>query len=181
MNKAKLLKSDRLILRPIELSHATDTYLSWLNDEEVNKFLDSIGNYTIDDLKDYIQDICLNNIYFWGIHIKDSNKHIGNIKIDSISERNNTGTYGILLGEKNEWGKGYAKEASNLIIDFCFQELNIRKIRLGVIENNIDAVNLYYKLGFILEGKLLNHGKYDGEYCNSLEMALFNEHYEYKK
>jgi [ribosomal protein S5]-alanine N-acetyltransferase len=42
------------------------------------------------------------------------------------------------------------------------------------VEDNLPAVNLYKKLGFVTEGIYKDHGKYDGHYCNILRMAIFN-------
>ena len=78
-----------------------------------------------------------------------------------------------MMGDSDEWGKGYAKEASEIIIDYCFRELRIRKITLGVVEDNSAALNLYRKLGFLIEGVYRNHGYYDGKLCNIIRMAIF--------
>ena len=40
-----------------------------------------------------------------GIHLKENCKHIGNIKIDPINKKHGTGEYGIMMGDKDEWGK----------------------------------------------------------------------------
>jgi RimJ/RimL family protein N-acetyltransferase len=53
----------------------------------------------------------------------------------------------------------------------------LRKINLGVVEKNIDAVNLYKKLGFQQEGYLLKHLIYDEIEENVIRMAIFRENY----
>ena len=78
------------------------------------------------------------------------------------------------MGDKNNWGKGYAKEASRSVISYCFDILNLRKITLGVIKDNVAAVKLYESLGFEVEGVYRMHGKYDEKYCDAIRMALFN-------
>lgn len=78
------------------------------------------------------------------------------------------------MGRKSEWGKGYAKEATIKIIDYCFQTLKVRKLTLGVVSENLAAVNLYKKLGFETEGVYKMHGIYQGKYCDVIRMALFN-------
>jgi ribosomal-protein-alanine N-acetyltransferase len=82
------------------------------------------------------------------------------------------------MGDKKEWGKGYAKEASKTIVDYCFGPAGIRKITLGVVEDNVNAVKLYEKLGFAVEGRYRKHGFYAGKFCNVLRMALFNPEFE---
>ena len=103
------LESDRLIFRRLSREHISDDYVDWTNDTKVNMYLETRGNYTIDLLKSYIEQQYKNEIYFWAIHLKDSNKHIGNIKIDPIDLKTSSGEYGILMGDKKNWGKGYAK------------------------------------------------------------------------
>lgn len=172
--KAPILTDKRLELRPLDLSFCTQQYVDWMNDQEVYKFLETRGHYTIEKLTEYLSDVEEKDILFWAIIIKDSGKHIGNIKIDPINVIHGLGEYGIMMGEKNEWGNGYAYGASQLVIEYCFEILNIRKLNLGVVEENVSAVNLYKKLGFEVEGIYKNHLLYDSQYLNALRMALFN-------
>ena len=152
--RAIILESERLILQPLSKKHLSNNYVSWLNDPLVSQYLESGGDYTIEKLRNFIEMNVKKDIFFWAIHIKDSNKHIGNIKIDPIDEILNSGEYGIMMGEKTEWGKGYAKEASLLVIKYCFQNLSLSQITLGVVENNVNAIGLYRKMGFVeINGK----------------------------
>jgi RimJ/RimL family protein N-acetyltransferase len=166
------LKSERLIYKRVSVEHLTDAYVNWINDPQVNMYLETRGDYTLDLLKDYIEDQYNKEIYFWAIHLKDSKKHIGNIKIDPINSTANSGEYGILMGDKINWGKGYAKEASFTIIDYCIEELKLSKITLGVIEDNINAVLLYKKMGFTIDEVKINVGTYNNKTSNALRMSL---------
>ena len=177
MTRAIELQTDRLILKPLSLFHVSEEYANWLNDPEVYKYLDTGGNYTLELLKEFLAEVEKKSIYIWGIHLKENMKHIGNIKIDPIYERNNIGEYGILMGDREEWKKGYGKEASICVIDFCFKILSLRKITLGVIEDNRNAVHMYLNLGFSQEGLFMQHGIYNGKYCNCVRMALFNPNF----
>jgi [ribosomal protein S5]-alanine N-acetyltransferase len=171
----KTLESQRLIYKPLSSAYCNDTYVNWLNDDEVNKYLEIFEPYTKEQLKSFLEGVDKNDqLLFWAIHLKESGKHIGNIKIDPINRYHGYGEYGIMMGDKSEWGKGYAAEASNRIIEYCFKEERLRKINLGVVESNAAAVNLYKKIGFQLEGLYKKHGLYNGEYCNLLRMAIFN-------
>lgn len=173
--KAQELTTERLLLKPLTISHLSDNYVSWMNDHNVNKYLETRGNYTIEKLKLFLVDQEKKDIYFWAIHLKDTFEHIGNIKIDPINLDDNSGEYGILMGSKKHWGQGYAKEASQVVIDFCFKTLCLSEITLGVIENNIGAVLLYKKLGFNIYDFFNEYGLYDGEECNLLRMNLINK------
>jgi RimJ/RimL family protein N-acetyltransferase len=169
------LESERLIYKPLDSSYCTTTYVDWLNDEEVNRYLEIFAPYTEAQLQQYLDSVERNQkLLFWAIHLKNDNKHIGNIKIDPINRFHGFGEYGIMMGDRSEWGKGYAAEASKTVIDYCFEKEKLRKITLGVVEENVAAVNLYKKLGFEIEGLYKRHGLYNGHYCDLLRMAIFN-------
>ncbi len=173
--KAVNLETERLSLRRLSLEHLSNAYVGWLNDVEVFKYLETGGNYTIGELENYLKEQQEKDIFFWAIHLKNSDKHIGNIKIDPIDLDNNSGEYGIMMGDKSEWGKGYAKEASVEVINYCFGEIKLAQITLGVIEKNIGALKLYQNMGFEVENTIENKGVYAGELCNSIRMIKKND------
>lgn len=173
------LESDRLICKKLLLEHCTAQYVSWLNDKEVYRYLETGGNYTLELLREYLASVQANEkILFWAIHLKGTHQHIGNIKIDPVNTRHGLGEYGILMGERSQWGKGYAKEASILVVDHCFKILNLRKITLGVVDKNTAAIALYKSLGFEIEGVYKKHGFYENKYHDIIRMALFNPNFK---
>lgn len=179
--KAPELESSRLFLKPLSLEHLSAKYVGWLNDPEVYRYLETGGDYDLEKLGKFLSDIEKKTILFWAIHLKKDLKHIGNIKIDPIHLRHNIGEYGILMGDRKEWGKGYAREASQRVIDFCFKEKipKLRKMTLGVVADNEIAIRLYRKLGFKTEGHYKYHAFHDDKYCDTLRMALFNPAFTY--
>ena len=72
------LETEHLTLKRLSLNHLSTDYLSWLNNAQVNVYLETKGNYTLDMLKSYIEEQYKNEVYFWAIYLKKSNKHIGN-------------------------------------------------------------------------------------------------------
>ena len=119
MSYNKILESERLIYKPLTSQFCTNEYVQWLNDKEVIRYLEIFEPYTEPQLVDYLHNVeKKSNILFWAIVIKKNNKHIGNIKIDPVNRHHGLGEYGIMMGDKKEWGKGYAAEASVTIIDY---------------------------------------------------------------
>ena len=173
-NKIEILESKELVLKPLSKEFLSIDYLKWLNDEEVTKHMESGGNFDYKTLEKYLTDVENNPKYFWAIISKNNSKHIGNIKVDPIDLNNKFGEFGIMIGDKKSWGKGYAKQASKVVLNFCFQKLKLRKINLGVLANNDSAIKLYDSLGFKLEGHFKKHILKNGKYIDVYRYSIFN-------
>ena len=133
--KAKLLESNRLIYEPLTQLHHSHEYVDWMNDPDVIRYLESGGDYTSEKLLYFLREVEKKNILFWAIRNKTNGRHIGNIKIDPVNEKYGLAEYGIMMGRKTEWGKGYAFEASKRIIKFCFNEININRSKFKKLFN----------------------------------------------
>lgn len=175
ISKEDILETERLLLYPMNERFISEAYLQWMNDSEVCKYLETNMPYGKSELEKFIREQVDSKTFFWAITIKDTNHHIGNIKIAPINFKHQIGEYGILMGDRQNWGKGYAREASLAVIDFCFNALGLRKITLGVVKDNIAAIKLYSSMGFNTEGIYKMHGIYDGKYCDAIRMALFDK------
>ena len=176
-----IIESKRLKFLPISISHLSKKYVNWMNDDKVNKFLESGGDYTLKKLEAFLIEQEIKKKYMWAIHIKKTNQHIGNIKIDPnvtlgpLEFRKNCGQLGILIGEKSKWGNGYAYESSKRIIDFCFEKLDLKRIVLGVKKANLNAIKLYKNLGFEFFKKKQYPKIYVGIPSDAIIMGLNHE------
>ena len=173
--KAVEIESDRLYFKPLGKSHASMDYVDWMNDPKVNRYLESGGDYNLQKLEIFLVEVEEKEMLFWAIHTKDDNAHIGSIKIDPINDIENTGEYGILIGDKNSWGKGYAEEATLRVLRFCFEKVKLSAITLGVISENRTALALYNRLGFKIIDEIRNFGVYNEEMCNCIRMKKIND------
>ena len=58
---------------------------------------------------------------------------------------------------KRHWGQSYAYEASQAMIRYAFDELNLRRLVNGTGEENIRSINLHKRLGFRIFKALPNN------------------------
>jgi RimJ/RimL family protein N-acetyltransferase len=78
---------------------------------------------------------------------------IGLAKLRNIDSRNRTATYGILIGEKDCWSKGYGTETTRLMLDYGFTVLGLHNIDLTTSGYNERAIRAYERAGFRLIGQ----------------------------
>jgi len=152
-------ESNRLRLRELTVENVSENYVSWLNDNEVNQYLESrFYKHSIADVERFVERINRESYnILLGVFIKKNMKHIGNIKIGPIDRYHNTASIGLLIGDKNEWGKGYASEAIQSVTKFSFDKLNLIKISASCYESNIGSKKAFEKSGYKIEGFLHNH------------------------
>ena len=81
--------------------------------------------------------------------------------------------FGITLGDKNYWGRGYGTEATRLAVDYAFTMRNVRKVHLNVLANNPRAMAAYSKVGFVEEGRRREHVWSGGAYVDLVLMGIF--------
>ncbi|MEN9919885.1 MAG: Spermidine N(1)-acetyltransferase [Bacteroidota bacterium] len=137
-------------IRPLE-SH--DAYISykWRNDKDVFKYTGTTydNEITLDMELEWIQRVINNkNEYRCAILVDDV--YVGNIYLTDIES--SSAIYHIFIGDKNYYKKGIAYKASKLIIDYAKEELKLSIIYLTVRQENLAAINLYKKLGFVISG-----------------------------
>ena len=133
-------------IRPLKEQDAY-TSVKWRNDPEVFKFTGNIYNHeiTIDNELEWIRKVTANPTDYRCAILVDE-VYVGNIYLTDIKE--GTAHFHIFIGDKSYWGKGVAKRASLLILEYAFNVLNIKEVLLRVRNVNTRAYNLYLRLGF---------------------------------
>lgn len=168
---------EKLYLRGLERTDLEGEYFDWLNDREVTKFLDSgVFPNTVDKMEEYYRNIALspNNVML-AIIDNESDKHIGNIKLGPINWITRIAPLGIMIGNKEFWGKGYGTEAIRLVLDYAFKRLNLHKVTAGIAAIHQASTKAFKEAGFEVEGQLKSQFLLDGQYYDSLYLGITRE------
>ncbi len=83
---------------------------------------------------------------------------------------------GYWLGREH-WGNGYAKEATRLMLYFCFNELGVNRVYAEVHDYNERSLWLLKKLGFVEEGRNRESSFFDGKFMDDMMFALLKREY----
>ncbi len=160
MSKAEpiVLKSNLLVLKELESTDVTQQHVDWLNNPKVNQYLESRfilqDKYTV---KEFVENCKQSDLCFlFGVFTVDSMKHIGNIKLGPINLNHNYAEIGIMIGDMDAWGMGFASKAISMVTHFGFYQLKLFKISAGCYENNVGSKKAFEKSGYQVEGLLAN-------------------------
>ena len=85
-----------------------------------------------------------------------NDEYIGAIELYDIS--NDRCTLGIIIGEREYWGRGFGSEAIIALLEYAFSELNLNQVYLRTFFDNKRAIAAFHKVGF-REIRRMNEGK----------------------
>ncbi len=175
--KAGMLENERIYLRKLTARDVNERYCSWMNDPQVNRFLESrFQSHSIKSLKEFLRGIQKDkHTFFFAIILKKGGRHIGNIKLGPINTAHSVADIGILIGEKDCWGKGYATDAIILLVDYAFSRLNLHKVTAGCYAPNTGSLKAFRKAGFLQEGLRVKHCLCEGRYVDDILLGRINK------
>ena len=112
--------------------------------------------------------------------VADGNRVVGSLDLYDVDSRN--GTFQIASFICNgERGRGYAKKAMEILLDYCFFELRLNKYYAKIISGNNASISLHKSLGCQREGILRQMFYHDGKYVNLEVWGLTKSEYARNK
>src|SRR6266850_3937436 len=152
--KNAYLMGTNIYLRPLELDDAP-TLKSWINDPDVYRNLLVSRPMNIQSEESFVErSMKSEHDLVLGIVVRQSDRLIGTTGFHRIDFRSRHAGFGIMIGEKAEWDKGYGTEATQLMVRHAFETMNLNRVWLQVYDFNPRAVHAYEKAGFRAEGVL---------------------------
>ena len=169
-----LLQGKNLQLRALE-PRDLDLLYKWENNPEVWPVSGTLAPFSRFVIEQYLtishQDIYTSKELRLMIDLKsggENSRSIGCIDIFDFDPKNKRAGIGILIGDENERRKGYAAEAIEIVIDYCFTTLDLHQVYCSVVADNQDSLALFRKLNFESTGThkdwSYNHGQFVDEY-----------------
>jgi len=166
-------------LRPVD-EPDLPLFVRWFNDPEVRYWLSmsDAPEFTLESEREWYDEMRSDpSRVIWCIET-EAGKPIGTAGLHAIDETNGRATFGISIGEKAYWGRGYGTEALRQVLRYAFQEMGLRRVVLEADEDNARGIRCYEKCGFLREGLLRGHRLRHGEPVNGVVMAVLSHEWE---
>lgn len=100
---------------------------------------------------------------------------VGTIGLLSIDRKNSKAEYYIAMGETSYKGKGVAKEASRLILQYGLEVLGLNRIYLFTEVENVSAQKLFERVGFVREGLIRQDIVSNGKFVDRIVYGFLKE------
>lgn len=146
----------------------------WLNDPDINQYLHYNLPLDYDKTLEWYDNSRQNKERYDAVITVD-NKPIGLIGLININYNNKQGEYYITIGERDFASRGVAYKASLKLLNYSFEELNLRKVYLFTEQENIGMQKLANRLGMLQESLILNHSRRNNQFYNAYYYSILNE------
>ena len=156
-------------------------YHAWISDPVVARYLTwrtSTRAESLIKLAEALQETHKQprSKYFLAVVLRENDQIIGEagFTIKSQGEGGGVAEMGYFLLQEY-WGKGYASEAAELMIGYCFSVLGLHKVTADCDAENRASEGVMKKCGLIREAYRQKHYLLDGKWRDRLDYALLYE------
>jgi len=149
------LETDRLLLRRFTKADHDDWLAVWHSPGVIDYLIDFEGKpqgkvaRAIIDWADRI--FRERSGIRWAITLKPSDRMIGSCGFHLYDRRDSRVEIGYEL-HAHYWRRGIMSEATEAVLQFCFERMGARRVEADVVEGNAASAALLKKLSFTLEG-----------------------------
>lgn len=171
------LETSRLILNETTLEDA-DSVFSLLSDPRVLTYYDlaqfSSPEQAIDLINSDVQKYADGLMLRWAVREKRTEQYIGGCGINRFEPTRHTAVIGYEFCPSS-WGKGFATEAIQAVLTFCFSTQcpqHINRIEAYTMSGNHASEAILKNLCFSKEGVLRQHSYWKGSYHDLTIFAL---------
>jgi RimJ/RimL family protein N-acetyltransferase len=135
----------------------------------------------LDSIRDKWNKLCDDsNTIVLIICSKNPDKPIGIAAFHRIDWVGRMAIFYIAIADTENRSKGFGSEATELIMDYALNTLNLNRVQLHVAVENEKAIKVYKKSGFEIEGTLRQAMFRDGKYHDFYVMGLLKDDYRKK-
>ncbi|RYG20848.1 N-acetyltransferase [bacterium] len=151
----RVLETDRLRLRPVQLSDAPRIQVIFPHPEVVRYLATAIAwPYPEDGAETFLRALLpkieASEEYAWAIEIRGEERE-GMIGLIALTPGSDLDHRGFWLAEPY-WGKGYMREAASAVNDFAFDSLGMKELLLGNAAPNAASHRLKESAGAVIVG-----------------------------
>jgi diamine N-acetyltransferase len=151
----KTLEGKILALRPLEPDDL-DILYKWENDPGNWKVSQTITPFSKDLLIKYLENSHLDIFQVKQLRlvivVKKSGKPAGLIDLFDFDPFHQRAGIGVLIGNSEDRKKGYAGEALEILLEYCFNTLILNQVFCNILDSNASSKRLFEKAGFVKSG-----------------------------
>lgn len=171
-------RGEEVVLRELTCDDVGPRYLTWMNDSQVNQYLETRwSEHDLEGIRSFVEaKLNSENEFLLGIFWNDC--HVGNIKLGPVRVPHMRCDISYFIGDKEVWGKGVASHAIGLALEMAFETLGMEKVCAGCYATNQASIRVLARNGFRQEGHRSSHVVLDGKREDVFEFGLLKSDWD---
>jgi ribosomal-protein-alanine N-acetyltransferase len=158
---------------------------AWRRDEDVYRLTGGNRFFVSSERdKQWVLEKILNNqtdIYL-AICLEENDAMIGYVSLSDINYRNGRAEWsGVVIGEKDYRGQGYATQAIYLLLEYAFDELGLHRVSGSWLAENTVSIFVGKMMGFRQEGVLRDYVYKEGKRHDMIVMSMLRPEFDQLK
>jgi RimJ/RimL family protein N-acetyltransferase len=158
------------------------SFMAWYQDPDIAELLrHDLAPLNAIQARGYFDSIILpssNRGLCWAILRNHDETLIGSTALVDLDDRTGFALFRIVIGEKDDWGKGYGTETTQLVLAEAFTRFERTAVNLEVFAHNPRAHRAYLKAGFIQTGQHREWVPRASRQIDVLEMRITREQWQ---
>ncbi|AOR22235.1 GNAT family N-acetyltransferase [Clostridium taeniosporum] len=168
-----MLKGEKVYLRLIKISDIKRLY-ELANDYEVKKYNDKmLEMHENIEIEKSSSNLSIYKRKALSI-INKKNVLVGFMTYKQSAYSKNVYSIGITIGKKY-WNRGYGQDSIKTLMKYLFEDLDVKRIQIEVVADNLRAIRCYKKCGFIKEKIKKTKYYIDGKYTDIIIMGILKK------
>lgn len=170
-------------LSPSDVDGILDDVMGWVNDAEVVKNLARFNRPPItreEEREFLVKHFASPTDRVYAIENGDG-RYIGQIGLHQIYWPAKNGRLGIVIGRRDEWGRGHASRAIEALLPLAFEQVGLNKVWAIFYVANARMRHITEKLGFVQEGVLLEEYFHQERYHDMVRVCLLRRHWDERR
>jgi len=167
------LIGQKVKLRMFSEMDITKRYLAWLNEKSTMRYSrQSEKLHSRVSALGYLKSFNRTDNLFIAIDDVSVDKMVGTMTV-YIEMNHGTADVGILIGERDLWGKGFGFDAWSTMMEYLTQSSSIRKITGGAMSLNLGMIKIMERGGMRLEAVRKAQRIFEGKAVDVVLYAKF--------
>ena len=153
---------------------------SWYSDPEVAKYMSHVvrcRTYTPESVEKELGESDPDYERLFTVCLAESGEPIGQAGIDDIVMEDSRAEVFFLIGEKDEWGKGYGREIVEMLAEYAFEEMGLNSLFATAAVDNPASISCLERAGFCRIGVRREFNNIGGRYIDEVFLDLTRSDY----
>ncbi len=150
-----VIAEERITLAPLTVEMLPN-YVRWFADTTVTRYMGVSNCPTLAMEQEWFAEMAKSDTsILWAILAGD--RHIGSTGIHQINWKHQRAITGNVIGDRNEWDKGFGSEAVRLRTEYAFTNTTLEKLETEAFADNIGSRRCLEKAGYRQYGTARRH------------------------